>query len=152
MPFLPNLQYCPEQKQTDKWKYTMSTQKPLLEKKSPLGARSQLRDWVLECPQTGSTTKLFPHSASCFTGWNQGMPFLLYSTWTSPAAWEAPLMLFWATWAQVPDRNEPRYKHWSHLQRAKWSLKYNVSFIPIVLQKRKFVFLLSVRCIHYIPI
>lgn len=129
----------------------MSTQKPLLEKKSPFGARSQLRDWVLEYPQTGSTTELFQHSVSCFTDCNQGTPFLVYFTWKSPAACEAPLMLFWATQAQVPDRNEPRYKHWSHLQRAKWSLKYNVSFIPIVLQKRKFVFLLYARCIHIIP-
>lgn len=116
----------------------MSTKKPLLEKKSPFGVRSQLRDWVLECPQTGSTTKLFPHSMSFFTDCNQGTPFLVYFTWKSPASWEAPLMLFWATWAQVPYRNEPRYKHWSHLQRDKWSLKYKVSFIPTVLQKSLF--------------
>lgn len=128
-------------------------------KKSPFGLRSLLRDWVLECSQSGSTTKLFPQPCPALQIVTR--EHLFWST--APGNHQLPGRLLWccsgcllttissrATWAQVPDRNEPRYKHWSHLQRAKWSLKYHVSFIPIVLQKSKFVYL-YVPCIHYIP-
>lgn len=119
-----------------------------------------LRDWVLDCRQMGA-------QPSCST---QPCPALQTGTrehlfWSfAPENPQLPGRLLWccsgclvtttssrATQAQVPDSNKPRYKHWSYLQRSKWSLKYHVSFLPTVLQKSKFVFQLYVPCIHCIP-
>lgn len=114
-------------------KHTMSTQKPLLLRRNPpLEQEACSGTECLNAFRLGGQPSWSHPAESCFRDCNQEHLYWSISPEKHHLLREAPLNLFGLsgyhhlpysyTQAQASDRNEPRCNHWSHLQRAKWSL------------------------------